>query len=252
MDENLFDKNSEYIYEDKSIYILHYPMKKVHVSFGYGLQKVDEYYIKHLCSTEQCSSGSPILNLKSNNVIGIHSGFIKKFVGSKESKYNIGVLLKYPLNEMNKIINKEINYKTEIKLNIFHDYNLDENMNFFNEKNMSITNANNMNVKDGNDIIINNPNVNNSNTNKEKISGVNNIDILHASYININDKKNNKNNINKEIYINNNINEKLINNSNVINNNDTKNNNSPHFIKSTEFRLPPNLIDLSYDNPKFK
>ena len=113
MDEHLFDENSEYIYEDKSIYILHYPMGKVHVSFGYGIQKEDEYYIKHLCNTEHCSSGSPILNLKSNNVIGIHSGLIKNILENKEVKYNIGVLLKYPLNEINKI--KEINEIKPIK-----------------------------------------------------------------------------------------------------------------------------------------
>ena len=114
LDEHLFDEDSEYIYEDKSIYILHYPMGKVHVSFGYGIQKEDKYYIKHLCNTDHCSSGSPILNLKSNNVIGIHSGLIKNIVKNKEVKYNLGVLLKYPLNEMNK--NKEIKEIKEIKL----------------------------------------------------------------------------------------------------------------------------------------
>ena len=105
---HLFDEDSEEIYEDKSIYILHYQnSNKVHVSFGYGIQKLDEYYIKHLCNTEYCSSGSPILNLKTNKVIGIHSGFI-----IKESKYNIGILLKYPLNELietNEIKNEIIN-----------------------------------------------------------------------------------------------------------------------------------------------
>ena len=51
-------------------------MEKVHVSFGYGIKKENNYYIKHLCNTELCSSGAPILNLETNNVIGIHSGFI--------------------------------------------------------------------------------------------------------------------------------------------------------------------------------
>ena len=82
LNEHLFDEDSEVIYKNKSIQILHYPNdNKVHVSFGYGIQKLDEYYIKHLCNTEHCSSGAPILNLKTNKVIGIHSGFINKEIG---------------------------------------------------------------------------------------------------------------------------------------------------------------------------
>ena len=118
LDEHLFDEDSEDIYKNKSIYILHYPNgNKVHVSFGYGIQKLDEYYIKHLCNTEHCSSGSPILNLKTNKVIGIHSGFIIK------ERYNIGILLKYPLIELfktYKIKDKKdiikINKTNEIKI----------------------------------------------------------------------------------------------------------------------------------------
>ena len=97
LDEHLFDNNSENIYKNKSIYILHYTFNdKVHVSFGYGIEKLDEYYIKHLCNTDPCSSGSPILNLKNNKVIGIHSGVINN--KNIEPQYNIGILLKYPLN----------------------------------------------------------------------------------------------------------------------------------------------------------
>ena len=132
LDEHLFDKDSEDIYEDKSIYILHYPKgDKVHVSYGYGIQKLDEYYIKHLCNTESCSSGSPIMNLKTNKVIGIHSGFI-----NKEPKYNIGVLLKYPLNDLNK--NNEIKITVQINKNDINKdiYFLDNTNNFIDNKNM--------------------------------------------------------------------------------------------------------------------
>ena len=91
-------------------------MEKVHVSFGSGIKKENDYYIKHLCNTEHCSSGAPILNLETNNVIGIHSGFINnKNNESKEIKYNLGVLLKYPLNELNQT--KEIEEKTELRAN---------------------------------------------------------------------------------------------------------------------------------------
>ena len=127
LDEHLFDEDSEDIYKNKSIYILHYPNDdKVHVSFGYGIQKLDEYYIKHLCNTEHCSSGSPILNLKTNKVIGIHNGAINK---NNETKYNIGILLKYPLNELiketkevksinkNELLNKTNEIKLSVKIN---------------------------------------------------------------------------------------------------------------------------------------
>jgi len=100
LDEHLFDEDPEDIYKDKSIYTLHYPDgDKAHVSFGYGIKKLDEYYIKHLCNAGPCSSGSPILNLKTNKVIGIHSGAV--FHNFNETKYNKGILLKYPLNELN-------------------------------------------------------------------------------------------------------------------------------------------------------
>ena len=60
-------------------------------------------------------------------------------------------------------------------------------------------------------------------------------------------EKNINNNIEGGKNINNNINNIIINNDN--NNNKT---NLNHFIRSTELRLPLNLIDLSYDNPKYK
>ena len=109
LDDILFHENSEKLYEEKPIYILHYPNGgKISVSFGYGIKKENEYYIKHYCNTEQFSSGSPILNLKTNKLIGIHSGSIVDT--NKETKYNIGILLKYPLNKLNNEI-KKINYK---------------------------------------------------------------------------------------------------------------------------------------------
>ena len=53
-------------------------------------------YISHKCNTEKGSSGGPILNLSTNKVIGIH----KAFINSKQ--FNIGTLLKYPLNLLKK------------------------------------------------------------------------------------------------------------------------------------------------------
>ena len=98
IDENIFE-NSENSFRNEPIYILHYPGKdeKAQVSFSdKGIEKLDEYDIKHLCNTESGSSGGPILSLMTNKIIGIHKGAIKK-------GYNIGTFLKFPLNELNQV-----------------------------------------------------------------------------------------------------------------------------------------------------
>ncbi len=109
IDNDIYEDNSELFYKEKSIYILHNPLNgKVSISYGYGIEKIDEYDIKHKCNTDFCSSGGPIFNLLTNKIIGIHKGCIIK---DGESKYNRGTYLKYPLNEINK---NEI--KMEIKI----------------------------------------------------------------------------------------------------------------------------------------
>ena len=99
IDKNIFSKESEKTYEDESIYILHYPSGgKPSISFGYGFkQKNDLLY--HLCNTENCSSGCPILSLSSTRIIGIHRGCLKN---KDEKLTNFGTFLKLPLNELNK------------------------------------------------------------------------------------------------------------------------------------------------------
>ena len=72
-DDNLFQDNSEKIYNNKSIYILHYPKEKnVYVSYGL-LNNIDNYNIMHNCCINNYSFGSPILNLQDNKLIGIHT-----------------------------------------------------------------------------------------------------------------------------------------------------------------------------------
>ena len=93
IDENIFD-NSVDDYKNESIYILHHPnAEEAKVSFGKGIEEVNDYDIKHLCHTESGSSGGPILSRITNKVIGIHKGSIG-------NKYNIGTFLKFPLNEL--------------------------------------------------------------------------------------------------------------------------------------------------------
>ena len=108
LDDNLFKDNSEIIYKDKSIYVLQYPNgQNACVSYGLlnNIDEYNQYNFLHSCSTEKGSSGSPILNLQSNKVIGIH----KK---GTNFNYNMGTLLKFPLQDF---INQKLNKKIERK-----------------------------------------------------------------------------------------------------------------------------------------
>ena len=103
LDDKLFNKNSEKGYE--SIYILHYPNASfASVSYGKGIKIINNYDIEHKCNTLSGSSGGPILNLSTNKVIGIHKGAINK---NNKVKFNIGTLLKFPLEDLNKKIKKK-------------------------------------------------------------------------------------------------------------------------------------------------
>jgi len=113
LDNNLFKKEIKAYYENISIYVLQYPLgNKAAVSYGLSLSnEINNYEINHTCSTEHGSSGSPILNLSNNKVIGIH----KK--GAKNFNFNIGTCLQFPLNdffEKNKKENEPNNIKNDI------------------------------------------------------------------------------------------------------------------------------------------
>ena len=77
IDEKYFNYNSNIIY-DKSVYVIQYPLgEKVGVSYGI-IKRIDKYNIEYYCHTEKGSSGSPIINIINNEIIGIHKGGIKK------------------------------------------------------------------------------------------------------------------------------------------------------------------------------
>ena len=94
LEDNIFKDTTNYI--GNSIYIMHYP-KQNNVSVSYGILKNifsdEQYNFCHFCSTDKGSSGSPILNLVNNKVIGIHCQ------GSSIDNYNIGSFLFYSLKE---------------------------------------------------------------------------------------------------------------------------------------------------------
>ena len=86
--------------------------------------------IRHYCNTEKGSSGSPILSLNNFKVIGVHFGGSEKNI-----KINLGIFIKYAINEFNNKYKNEndnkqttsneitIKYKIgkEDKLRIFGD-----------------------------------------------------------------------------------------------------------------------------------
>ena len=71
------------------VYILQFLHREGFISYGLIKDTIDDHKIIHHCSTEEGSSGSPILNLKNNKVVGIHIGFKRRF--------NYGTLLRYPI-----------------------------------------------------------------------------------------------------------------------------------------------------------
>ena len=93
--------NYKNIYKNESIYILNY-MNGENVSYGLITEINEENGINHKCNTDNGSSGSPILSLKNNKLIGIHYGSPNKY------EYNLGTLIIYAIIEFNKIQNNEI------------------------------------------------------------------------------------------------------------------------------------------------
>ena len=88
LDDNIIKElNEEYV--DKTLYIIQYPEGELSVSYGIlnNIYLNKEYNFNHVCSTRNGSSGSPILNIKNNKLIGIHKE-------SSNGKFNRGLFLK--------------------------------------------------------------------------------------------------------------------------------------------------------------
>ena len=113
IDEKIHQSESFYneLFIKKPIYILHYLNgKEILVSYGLfkEIDKTNKKNIFHTCSTDDGSSGSPILLLDSLKVIGIHKAKSEKF------SFNKGVFIKYAIDKFfNSFPNK--NYKKKKK-----------------------------------------------------------------------------------------------------------------------------------------
>jgi len=117
-------KNIEFEYKKKSIYILHYPKGKLNVSYGLVNDIIDNKTINHYCSTEDGSSGSPMLSLENFKVIGIHFGTSQ----NTNFKMNYGIFIKYAIDLFN---NK---YKLKNEINIIYKTDKEGEENIFGDK----------------------------------------------------------------------------------------------------------------------
>ena len=87
------------LYYNESIYLLDYPDdKNIFASYG-KLFDINNTEIIHECHLKKGSSGSPILLINNQKLIGIHC------FTSKQCKYNIGALLIYSIIEFSTIKN---------------------------------------------------------------------------------------------------------------------------------------------------
>ena len=104
IDNGIFNENVIETYRKKQIYLLHYP-KGIKMEYSNGIiQRIteDNYNIHHLCDSSGGSSGGPIINSMNFQVIGIHKG------GAEGAKnYNVGTLLKEPIEKFNEESNKK-------------------------------------------------------------------------------------------------------------------------------------------------
>ena len=219
-------KNLKKYLEKKAIYIIHYPKnvnenENVYSSFGTLSQIIEnKSQINYFCSTEEGSSGSPILSLSTNKIIGLHKGSSPNF------NYNIG-------NSMKDIIDKFLNYlnylNNEIHRKNYYNYNKDKIIN--NKDNINVVNNkyknNNNNFNNNTKISCNKNNeVNNYDNNKRNDNSntnfnynKNQINNFNKNNINFPNKINNDN-----IESNNNRIKKLDIKENIINNNNKYNN----------------------------
>ena len=249
LDEIVF--NANYIdYIGKSIYILQYPcindVQRAAVSYGILKNRFEDltYNFKHYCCTEYGSSGSPILNLNNNKIIGIHK--------QKEDKkeYNIGSFLFKSIKEFinqhyNKMTcnNSETNMKnsdTQIYNNINSNINIYSNNNYNNNINNNINENNITNLNICQNYGTNN--YNNEHEDNKYYNNINNItDNIYNGYNNYCNRiliNNNNSYINYNNNISNNYNNNIGYQNNDLNNqNNISNNNNIRFNKNYYFPL---------------
>ena len=93
---------------------MQYPEGNLSVSYGLldSIIENKKYNFNHSCSTKRGSSGSPILNISTNKILGIHKE------GSEIFNFNRGTFLNKPIKEFIKQ-----NYFSNNKINVMNNQN---------------------------------------------------------------------------------------------------------------------------------
>ena len=100
IDPIIFSEDKNFL-ENSEIFILQYPGNELSFSYGKVLSLKNEK-ISHSASTEEGSSGSPIIRrCKDNYLIGLHRGGIKKKNNFEYNKYNFGTEFESILKDIN-------------------------------------------------------------------------------------------------------------------------------------------------------
>ena len=81
------------LFTDISVYIISLSMGEIFYSLG-KMYEINRFKLRYNCSTQSGLTGSPILNLMTNKVLGIHVG--------SEKEHNLGTYIKYIVEEFNK------------------------------------------------------------------------------------------------------------------------------------------------------
>ena len=135
IDNRIFIEDSEKLFISKTVYIIQYP-QDLGASVSYGLINIidNNNEIKHFCCSKKGSSGSPIMNLENNKIIGVHKGTSENF------KFNKGLFLKIPINEFfseKKIV--IVDYKNEILIKLkVEQIDVDKEVYFLDNTNESL------------------------------------------------------------------------------------------------------------------
>ena len=132
--DDIFKPSLENIYKNNSIYIPQYIKgNEVVVSFGL-LKGIKDGNIRHKCCTEKGSSGSPILNILNNKVIGLHKG--------GGHNINLGSYLNKPIREYFSNFKKE--NEINLSITIYDKKHLFKPTYFLGEKDDSLKNKGNI------------------------------------------------------------------------------------------------------------
>ena len=91
VDDNCLLENPNNIYKNNNAYVIHFPKDNNATLTTGKIEKIEENIIYHKCTTEEGSSGCPIINSYNNQVVGIHKGY------NNRKELNCGIFIKYAI-----------------------------------------------------------------------------------------------------------------------------------------------------------